>query len=93
MMTGKEPLHDHGRNEQIIRDGIARFTFRTSLVIGILNVLLLRFVHALGRRPEPAQQRVDGEGHDGEHGDLAERVEAAEVDQDDVDDVCAAAFR
>ena len=55
--------------------------------------LLLRgSVDALGRRPEAAQQRVDGQRHGAEHRDLAERVEAAEVDQHHVDDVGAAAF-
>ena len=63
-----------------------------ALVIGALVALLLRDVDAVGRRAEAAQQRVDGERHHGEHGDLAQRVEAAEVDEDHVDDVGAAAF-
>ena len=49
--------------------------------------------HAFRRGAEAAQQLVDGQRDDGDHGDLAQRVEAAEVHQDHVDHVAATAVR
>ena len=63
-----------------------------AVVIDVLGALLLGNRDAFGSRAEPAQQGVDSQCDDAEHGDLAERVEAAEVDQDDVHDVGAAAL-
>ena len=46
----------------------------------------------LSVRPESPQERVDRQGDDAQHRDLAQRVEAAEIDEDHVDDIGAAAF-
>ena len=82
----EQPLHDHGRHQQVVADRVAGLAVGLRLV-SVLARCCCGELDALGRRPETAQQRVDRERDHAEDGDLAQRVEAAEVDEDHVDDV------
>ena len=87
----QQPREDGG-DQQPVRDGVPLLAVRPRDVIGALVALLLRDVDAVGGRAEAPQQRIDGQRHRAEHGDLAQGIEAPEIDQDHVDDVGAAAF-
>lgn len=85
--------HQHGRNHH--RPGRQRrLGVRRRPLAGLVDrrhavllALLMRQLDAFGRRTEAAQQRVDRQCHDAEHGDFAQGIEAAEIDQDHVDHV------
>ena len=87
---------EHRRQHQVAgrqrRRGVRRAVFGDA-VGDVLPPLLLGQRNALRRRTEAAQQREDGQGDDGEHGDLAEGIETAKIDQDHVDHVETAAQR
>ena len=87
----QQPHHQRCSSHRILC-GVALLAIGMRVVINVLGMLLFGNGNAFGRRTEAAQQRIDSQCYDREHGDLAQCIEAAEIHEDDVHYVGSAAL-